>query len=219
MSDVLFRCQGCSLNLSVSEAAMGQVFPCPSCHAEVQVPEPVLRFLCPSCCNELSAPYELRNEVVACPNCETGLRLPEKLALPCPFCSVNLEIEDEYYLQLAGTMVECPECGGQLMIPGGGVCSSEQQTDIPEQKESEQPLEPVQPAVKQADGQKPMAQYESGVNQKTMRLDEFMEGISQADTLKEGKCPYCNSPLQKIHGRAYVCRRCNRVIKTVKRSI
>ncbi|OGV67242.1 MAG: hypothetical protein A2283_04840 [Lentisphaerae bacterium RIFOXYA12_FULL_48_11] len=214
MSDVLFKCQGCSLSLSVSEVAVGQTFSCPSCKAEVQVPLPVLRFLCPSCCSELSAPYELRNEVVSCPNCETGLRLPEKLALPCPSCSVNLEIEDEYYLQLAGTVVECPECGGQLVIPGAAA-----NVEQPEVSDEKVDAEVASTGTKASDGNKPVAQFESGFAQKTMRLDEFMEGISQADTLKEGKCPYCSSPLQKIHGRAYVCRRCNRVIKTVKRTI
>ncbi len=215
MSDVLFRCQACSLNLSVSESAAGQTFSCPNCKAEVQAPEPVLRFLCPSCCAELCAPYELKNEVVACPSCETGLRLPEKLMLPCPFCSVSLEIEDEYYSQLAGTMVECPECGGQLLIPGGS--TPEEPAETPEELAKSEPAPAV--GAKAAGTEKHVAQFESGFAQKTMRLDEFMEGISQADTLKEGKCPYCASPLQKIHGRAYVCRRCNRVIKTVKRTI
>jgi endogenous inhibitor of DNA gyrase (YacG/DUF329 family) len=152
----------------------------------------------------------MRDEVVACPNCEAGLRIPPKLTLPCPSCNVNLEVEDEYYRQLAGTAVECPECGGQVFIPGSAAVPVVE----PEKVEEAKPVEP-----RKADSEKSMAQFEPGFAQRTMRLDEFMEDISQANTLKEGRCPYCNTPLLRLHDRAFVCKRCNRVIKTVKRTI
>ncbi|MDD4872200.1 MAG: hypothetical protein PHR77_16720 [Kiritimatiellae bacterium] len=213
MSDILFKCSGCELNLSVSEEMAGQSFVCPSCQATVVAPGPVLRFLCPSCCSDLSAPYEMRNELISCPGCEVGLRLPPKLILPCSQCGVNLEIEDEYYLQLAGTAVECPECGSQVVIPG-----IDSKTDKEPAKTSLQ--EELQPdkAMKKEAGQ-PMAQFDAGFAQKTMKLDEFMEGISQADTLREGKCPYCNTTLIKLPNHIFVCKRCNREIRTVKRKI
>jgi predicted nucleic acid-binding Zn ribbon protein len=237
MSDILFKCSGCGLNLSVSEAMAGQSFVCPTCQGPIQAPDPILRFLCPSCCNDLSAPYELRNELVSCPLCEAGLRLPPKLVVTCPACSVNLEIDDEYYLQLAGKGVECPECGAQVPVPGPVLRDQAQSVEAavaeepekpesgigdpePEQEQLEQmPEQQQEEAPKKEEQSKPVAQFEPGFAQKTMKLDEFMDDISQANTVKEGKCPYCGTPLKKLYNRAYVCKRCNRVIRTVKRTI
>lgn len=214
MSDVLFKCAGCSLSLAVSEELAGQTFACPSCQAAVQAPVPIMRFLCPSCCVELSAPYELRNELVACPGCESGLRLPPTLTVPCPSCCVNLEVADEYYHDLAGTEIDCPECGGKVLIPGVGVNEQTVPSEVAPSEADQAVVEPVAEG-----GGKQMAQYDAGFAQKTMRLDVLMEDIAQSNTVKEGRCPYCNTPLQRLHDKVFICKRCNTEIKTFKRTL
>jgi tRNA(Ile2) C34 agmatinyltransferase TiaS len=54
---------------------------------------------------------------------------------------------------------------------------------------------------------------------KTLRLDKFLAGIPQAHSLQEGRCPYCNSDLEKTPENAYLCRRCNRLIRAVEPSV
>ena len=76
MSNVLFKCDSCSKNLSVNDTAVGRTFSCPACNNQVVVPEPEIIFNCPSCNVELSAPNSLMGKNFNCPSCENEFGVP-----------------------------------------------------------------------------------------------------------------------------------------------
>ncbi len=41
----------------------------------------------------------------------------ESKTIVCPGCQAELELDAEYYAELAGTAIECPECEAEVLIP------------------------------------------------------------------------------------------------------
>ena len=35
----------------------------------------------------------------------------------CPYCAGKIAIEEDYYQELVGTVINCPHCGQQMIIP------------------------------------------------------------------------------------------------------
>jgi hypothetical protein len=221
MADILFQCSGCSMCLSAADEFIGVVFSCPACEADVQVPVPVMDFACPTCEADMAAPYSVRSLLFGCPACETEMRLPENLTFRCTSCRTPLELPEDQYRAFAGQPAACPQCGVDLVVPPWKpelAAAPLQVAEAGATAATEEALPLEESAESVPDAAPPGREPASGVqdSSKTMKLDEMLETIPLAHTLEEGMCPYCNLPLQQLHKRAYLCRRCDRVIRTVR---
>ena len=190
--------------------------------------------------------------------CESLFEVPTNHTVRCDGCGVYLEIEEEYYKELQGQVVECPSCEREVGVPSLPKPAYEDQPEpevavmvklkchgcmgvielTPEKFERMKgrlvrcpkcrrlvrvPMKPPtrkrefdQPPTRKAKTQK-MVDAESKPFAKTMRLDDIIDGSTQARTLEEGVCLYCNSPLKQMDDHTFVCESCWRVIRTVKR--
>jgi DNA-directed RNA polymerase subunit RPC12/RpoP len=194
MSDLVFKCSVCSKNLAVNVSLLGRRFICPECRTKIHAPTPALVFPCPACGCELAAPEKLAMQDFECPNCEQKIVIPEVCVVSCPSCNVNVELEMEYFAELAGSEMDCPECGGKVAIeplPGTILEVGE--------PESDDTLLP------------------KGFGHKTMKLDNLITGIPQAQRLDIGICPYCSSKVHALHGNSYVCKSCGRIMRKANR--
>lgn len=229
MADILFRCPACSMCLSASDEFIGVAFACPGCQADVQVPVPVMDFACPSCQVDMAAPYDARSVLFGCPECETEMRLPANLTFRCASCRTPLELPEDQYREFAGHTAVCPECHEDLAIPpwqpglagaplqvAETTATSVAEEETPPQEVSAPPQAPAPPAPPTAPPAASAGAEATGGFNKTMKLNEMLETIPLAHTLEEGKCPYCHMPLKQLHKRAYLCKRCDRVIRTVR---
>jgi len=121
MSDLLFTCPNCSINLAANDRGEGKTINCPDCQTTTVIPKPSIFFKCPSCNCELSAPYELAGKNRDCPNCQKQFPIPYSNApgykLTCPSCKVIIDIDDGDYSELSETTIECPECKGEISVP------------------------------------------------------------------------------------------------------
>ncbi len=117
MRDIAFQCPHCSKNLAAGDRYVGVVFACPDCQVEISTPQPEFVFPCPACGCILFASKALRGEIYGCPDCEAPFEVPSLTTLRCAGCGVHLEVDDEWYADLAGSTVECPECGRRVDAP------------------------------------------------------------------------------------------------------
>jgi DNA-directed RNA polymerase subunit RPC12/RpoP len=139
-----------------------------------------------------STPEALAGTGFLCPACEKNMQIPLSSVLVCPACGVNMELENDFYTELEGRKLECPECGNRFPVP-------------------------ARPRV-----QKPGANgHPPGFGHKTLRLDTILESIPQADQLRGGHCPFCGHPVEQYNSRSYTCSNCLRQITmtapTIKR--
>ena len=192
MTDILFQCTECDKHVAVADVFIGKRFQCPDCRARIESPEPSIVFPCPACHSRLAAPDPLRGEAYLCPNCGEEIDIPENTTVACPACGVNMELDDDYYAELEGKTINCPECEVPVGIPA----------------------RPRKPAPLAAGSRLP-----SGFGHKTIRLDELIEGIPQAESLKDGICPYCANKIHQMGNQQFVCRTCGRLIKTVRPAV
>jgi len=191
--DVLFECANCGKHCCVGEQAVGKQFPCPDCGEAVRAPEPVLVFPCPSCGTICSTTEALGGTGFLCPACEEEMQIPVSSILVCASCGINMELDDDFYSELEGRKLECPECGESLAVP-------------------------ARPSLQEkADA----APHPPGFGHKTLRLDTMLESIPQADQLRDGHCPFCGHPVEQYNAKSYTCSHCSRQITmtapTVKR--
>src|SRR3989339_435215 len=128
MSEVIFKCPTCSKNLCAGDTAIGRVFDCPTCHYKVTLPEPDFTFNCTSCSAELSSLKNMVGETFDCPSCEQGFTIPSNgrqfipplkqkaISITCPSCSVELELEINYYKEMEGKIIDCPQCNKAIPL-------------------------------------------------------------------------------------------------------
>jgi DNA-directed RNA polymerase subunit RPC12/RpoP len=192
VTDILFQCPECEKHVAVGDAFIGTRFLCPDCSARLEAPEPRIVFSCPACHSRMAAPDPLRGEAYLCPNCGEEIDIPENTTVTCQGCGVNMELDDEYYAELEGKAIDCPECETAVAIPT-------------------RPRAPVSSTS--------ASKLPSGFGHKTIRLDELIEGIPQAKPLEEGRCPYCANKIHQMSNQQFVCRTCGRLIKTVRPAI
>lgn len=190
MSDLLFKCSVCSKNLAVNVTLLGRRFICPECQTKIHAPKPTVVFKCPECGCDLAAPEKLVMQDFECPNCEQKIVVPDLSMLSCTSCGVEIELERDYYTELGGTDLECPECGEQIAVPPLPQSSREVSG-----RDSEDTVLP------------------KGFGHKTMKLDNLIKGIPQAERLNVGACPYCSSKVHVLHGSSYVCKSCGRIMR------
>jgi len=129
-----------------------------------------------------------------CPNCDKKITIPEHCAVSCPSCSLNIELSSDYYAELAGTNIDCPECDVQIAVaplPGPDPSSHSQGPEVE-----------VLP---------------DGFGHKTMKLDELLATVPQAQRLNLGVCPYCSNKVHVLRGGSYVCKNCGRVMRMVNK--
>jgi DNA-directed RNA polymerase subunit RPC12/RpoP len=194
MADVLFQCGECSKHMCVDGSRIGRRFHCPDCASLVVVPPPAIVFPCAGCRGTFAVADDLRETDFLCPNCEAVMHIPSCTVIACPQCAVNIELDDDLFAELEGESVDCPECGSAVPVPtrpdaGPGTAAS---------------------------GAKKLPK---GFNNKTVRLDEIIDSIPQAQHVREGHCPYCNSDTEQRDSASYICRKCGRMIHIVKSKV
>ena len=201
MSDILFRCEHCLQGLAIEDGYSGANLGCPYCTSIVTVPSTCTWFACASCGCELSAGHDTAGDVFGCPNCGIRLSVPENLTIRCKSCSIYLELNNEFRAEFGGQVVECPECGGEVSVP-----------EAEKKATAGSELSKAGASIQQASPGEPSGE----LMQKTMKLDEILENIPQSRSIEKGNCPYCAQPLRSLQDNAYLCKRCNKVIRTVK---
>jgi DNA-directed RNA polymerase subunit RPC12/RpoP len=98
MSDIRFRCAGCSTKLVVDDSAAGRLVNCPYCQLRIEVParsslEPSLKdlpagdaaevhFRCAACGGKLKTPRKYVGARANCPRCAKSIVLGESAAVP-----------------------------------------------------------------------------------------------------------------------------------------
>jgi predicted RNA-binding Zn-ribbon protein involved in translation (DUF1610 family) len=186
---MLFKCSVCSKSLAVDVSLLGRRFICPECQTKIHAPRPEIVFRCPKCGCDLAAPEKLEMQDFECPNCQQTITIPEMSTVPCPSCGANIELDHDYYRELAGKVFDCPECGERVPVPalpGTGDAESAGAND-----------ETLLP---------------KGFGHKTMKIDDIVASMTQAERMKAGLCPYCGSKLHVLRG-SYVCRSCGRIMR------
>jgi DNA-directed RNA polymerase subunit RPC12/RpoP len=190
--DILFECSNCGKHCCVGANAVGKKFPCPDCGKIVLAPEPALVFPCPACGTVCSSPEALAGTSFLCPACDEKMSIPETSVLVCAACGVNMELDTDFYDELDGRKLECPDCGESLPVP-------------------------ARPRVKRAHP----GPHPPGFGHKTLRLDTILESIPQADQLRDGNCPFCGHAVEEYGTKSYTCSHCSRQITmtapTIKR--
>lgn len=189
--DIVFSCTNCEKKVCVNGMLVGKRFRCPKCQERIQAPEPSMVFYCPECFAQFSAPAHLKDSSLLCPNCDAHFQIPNHTSLRCSECAVVIEIEGSDYLEFEGKDILCPECGADVSIPA--------RPTISELK------------VDHSTGKR----MPPGFGSKTLRLDEIMDNIPQAEQLRKGRCPYCGRPIWKMDKKSFACRNCGRLIHTV----
>jgi len=191
MIDILFQCSACGKHMCVTGKLVGKHFRCPECEAKVQAPDSTFVFHCAHCFTEFAAANDLKSTNCLCPNCEEVIAIPACTTLRCGECSVLIEIDDDDYLEFEGKSVLCPECGEDIVVPAK---PHESELTVPRGSIRNMP---------------------PGFGNKTLRLDEIIDNIPQADQLKKGRCPYCGRPIWKMDAKSFACRNCGRLIQAV----
>jgi len=107
---------------------------------------------------------------------------------------VNIELDDGLFDELQGEMVDCPECGNRVPVP-------------------------AKPVAKPGAAKGPEQKLPKGFKNKTVRLDEIIDSIPQAQHVREGHCPYCGKETEQRDDAHYVCRTCGRMIHIVKSKV
>ena len=195
MVEILFQCAECSTHMCVTGTLAGRHFRCPECENKVQAPNTTFVFHCPKCLTEFSSANDMKNTSCRCPNCEEVILIPQCTTLRCRECAVLIEIDDENYLEFEGKSVLCPECGADIEVP-----ARPHESELADQNGSGGNMPP-------------------GFGNKTLRLDEIIDNIPQAEQLKKGRCPYCGRPIWKMDEKSFACRNCGRLIQPVTRSV
>jgi len=257
MGDLAFQCPECSKNLAVSDRFVGVVFACPDCQVELRAPTPTFGCPCPSCASQFFAPDTLHGQIFGCPNCNVQFVVPQSATVRCPGCGVHLEMDDDYFRELGGSAVQCPQCNSHVPVPvlprPPGIPAQDVVEDFEEEPESvifkcracQSEIEmkgetfdrmtgrlircpkcrryvrvpatrprPAAPVPRQTAPPKMMDDDENSMG-RTMRLDNMLDFIPQAHSLEEGLCPYCRMPLQRLQDRSFMCKFCQRVIRSV----
>jgi len=196
MIGILFSCSGCGEHVSVKGSSVGMAFKCPGCGEELEAPEPTVVFFCQSCFRQFAAPDALRGAAFRCPHCDSDLSIPEASTLRCGGCGVGIEMDDECYADYEGKPLRCPECRSPVLVP-------------------RRPRIGVPPDETPPPGNQP-----PGFARKTLRLDEIIAGIPQAERLRDqGRCPFCAGEARQTGETSFVCERCGRLIHTVAPTI
>ncbi len=103
-----------------------------------------------------------------------------------------MELDTEFYAELEGRKLECPECSESMSVP-------------------------ARPRVQKASDNS----HPPGFGNKTLRLDTILESIPQANQLREGNCPFCGHAVEQYGAKSYTCSHCSRQITmttpTIKR--
>lgn len=213
MSDILFACDHCQTVLCAEDTDIGVEISCPSCDAGIAAPRPAIYFSCPHCRAELTAARNLRGADCSCPECDHSFLVPENSMILCEACGAALEVEEDYFREIAGETIACPQCEAliqvrPLLLPPAKPKPLPQKT----------PSGPQQ-APRGFQPKSPNPPNSSGASAaKTMKLDDLFEGLPQTKSIAEGICPYCHSALQTLQHNAHLCRNCGRVIRTKKRT-
>lgn len=194
MADVLFQCSKCSKHMCADESRIGRKFHCPDCANLVTVPPPAIVFSCAACLDHFAAADDLRGTDFLCPGCHAVMHIPECTVIVCPQCAVNIELDDELFQELQGGMAECPECGNTVPVPPKTI-AGHGSTGGPDKN------------------------LPKGFGSKTVRLDEIIDSIPQAQHVKEGHCPYCGKETEQRDETTYICRQCGRMIHIVKSKV
>jgi len=171
---------------------LGRRFICPECQTKIHAPKPAVLFTCPACRADLAAPEKLILQDFECPHCEQSVLIPDLSTVSCPSCEVAVELDREYYAELVGSDFECPECQAKIPVaplPGSSV----------EAQESDDAILP------------------KGFGRKTMKIDNLIMQMPQAQRLSVGVCPYCAGKVHVLHGSSYVCKTCGRIMRTANK--
>ena len=126
--DHCFSCPECEKHLSIPVAGVGLVCACPDCETSFKVPEAVVEFVCDGCQWELCASSELLGDHFHCPNCAADLTIPSAEAIAdeethgshvifCGGCNAKLDYDDAFEKDMAGQVIDCPQCGEDVKIP------------------------------------------------------------------------------------------------------
>lgn len=94
-----FTCPHCSAPMDADAYLAGQKVKCVTCRAVFVVPEPV-------------ADVDPLAEVIEAERAPPESAAPEPFT--CPFCSGPIKSD----VKLVGQMVVCPQCGGEVQMPG-----------------------------------------------------------------------------------------------------
>ncbi len=194
MADVLFQCGKCSKHMCVNASRIGKRFHCPDCASLVVVPPPAIVFPCPGCREPFAVADDLRETDFLCPSCEAVMHIPARTVVACPHCSVNIELDEDLFGELQGQAIDCPECGNTVAVP-------------------------AMPAAAPGTAAAAARKLPDGFKNKTVRLDEIIDSIPQAQHVREGHCPYCGNETEQRDNASYVCRKCGRMIHIVKSKV
>ena len=133
VSQSLFVCPNrkCGLALQSPSKYIGKLIRCPWCKTPIMVPtpssQPIPRFTQAGaliqcwgrdCKQRIHVVEEDFNRTVQCPRCKRYLRAVvaargKKIPMDCRHCGLELEIEKRN----RGHTVDCPNCGGEIVVP------------------------------------------------------------------------------------------------------
>jgi len=193
VGDLLFKCSICGKSLAVDVSLLGRRFICPECQNKIHAPPANIIFRCPECYCELCAPGKLAMQDFECPNCTSAITIPELSTVRCNNCGLVAEIEPDYFRDVAGQEIECPECHESIPVP-----------ELP------------RPSRQNREDREEIA-LPRGFGRKTMKLDDLISSIPQAQRLDVGVCPYCGQKVHVLGGNSYVCKSCGRIMRMVNK--
>ena len=166
-------------------------------------------FRCPGCIHDLVLGDVSFGASYTCPSCQAVHDAPQPdLRFPCNSCGCDLFVPQD----LKGSAFVCPNCEISMVIEDDYYAEVQSQQVSCPGCGKDIFIPPLVAASAAKGDQRSLAK-------KTLKLDNLLEGIPQLRSLEKGLCPYCESKLEKGAGGAFVCRRCQRVITTLKRSL
>ena len=130
-----------------------------------------------------------------------GPALDDEIKLTCKSCGTDIKMKQETFERQMGRLVRCPSCRTFIKVA--------RPVEHEEGQEAVSGSEEELPAGDTAGGSRALA--------RTMRLDTLLDYLPQTKSVQESKCPYCTSPLRHLSERAFICDKCQRVIRTISR--
>jgi len=117
MTDLLFKCPTCGVNLAVDASSRGQVMSCSACGASIQVPMPDIAFRCEKCQTTLCAARDQAGNIFECSECSAQVTVPQVSTRSMIFETPPPEVEP------ALPQKQCSVCGGPV-APAAIICAN-----------------------------------------------------------------------------------------------
>ena len=118
-----------------------------------------------------------------------------EITLTCKSCRTDIKMKPENFERQKNRLIRCPSCKSFIKVTRPA------------------PVEEVPPNSSDNEEEAP-----SGGGRdlaRTMRLDTLLDYLPQTKSVQESKCAYCASQLRHLGEKAFICDKCQRVIRTV----